>query len=58
MRFTLIRVMMSAAMAGATRYVLDGGASPAMIRGLRQHLVVLCQSYMRAQLISSRGDYP
>jgi AcrR family transcriptional regulator len=50
--------MMSAAMAGATRYVLEAGASPAMIRGLRQHLVVLCQSYMRAQLISSRGDYP
>jgi Tetracyclin repressor-like, C-terminal domain len=41
--------MMFAAMAGATRYVLEAGASPAMIRGLRQHLVVLCQSYMRAQ---------
>ena len=41
--------MMFAAMAGATRYVLESGASPAMIRGLRQHLVVLCQSYMRAQ---------
>lgn len=40
--------MMSAAMAGATRYVLEAGASPAMVRGLRQHLVVLCQSYMRA----------
>jgi AcrR family transcriptional regulator len=42
--------MMFAAMAGATRHVLEAGASPAMIRGLRQHLVVLCQSYMRAQL--------
>ena len=41
--------MMFAAMAGATRYVLEAGASPAMIRGLRRHLVVLCQSYMRAQ---------
>jgi AcrR family transcriptional regulator len=39
--------MMFAAMAGATRYVLEAGASPAMVRGLRQHLVVLCQSYMR-----------
>lgn len=36
--------MMCAAMAGATRYVLEAGASPAMIRGLREHLVVLCQS--------------
>jgi AcrR family transcriptional regulator len=41
--------MMFAAMSGATRHVLEGGASPAMIRGLRQHLVVLCLSYMRAQ---------
>ena len=41
--------MMCAAMAGTTRYVLEAGASPAMIRGLRQHLVVLCQSYMRAR---------
>jgi AcrR family transcriptional regulator len=46
--------MMFAAMAGATRYVLETGASPAMIRGLRQHLVVLCQSYMGAQLARSR----
>ena len=43
--------MMFAAMAGATRYVLEAGASPAMIRSLRQHLVVLCQSYMRAQQV-------
>jgi AcrR family transcriptional regulator len=41
--------MMFAAIAGATRHVLEAGGSPAMIRGLRQHLVVLCQSYMRAQ---------
>jgi AcrR family transcriptional regulator len=43
--------MMYAAMAGATRYVLEAGASPAMIRGLRRHLVVLCQSYMQAQRV-------
>lgn len=42
--------MMFAAMAGATRHVLESGASPAMIRNLRRHLVVLCQSYMTAQL--------
>jgi len=41
--------MMFAAMAGATRHVLESGASPAMIRNLRKHLVVLCQSYMKAQ---------
>ena len=41
--------MMFAAMAGTTRHVLEAGASPAMIRSLRQHLVVLCQSYMRAR---------
>ena len=46
--------MMFAAMAGATRYVLEAGASPAMTRGLRQHLVVLCQSYMGAQLARRR----
>jgi hypothetical protein len=42
--------MMFAAMAGATRHVLESGASPVMIRNLRRHLVVLCQSYMTAQL--------
>jgi len=41
--------MMFAAMGGATRFVLESGASPSMIRGLRQQLVVLCQSYMAAQ---------
>jgi AcrR family transcriptional regulator len=40
--------MMLAAMAGATRYVLEAGAAPAMTRNLRRHLVVLCQSYMAA----------
>jgi AcrR family transcriptional regulator len=41
--------IMFAAMAGATRYVLESGASPAMIRSLRHHLVVLCQSYIAAE---------
>jgi AcrR family transcriptional regulator len=42
--------MMYAAMAGTTRHVLEAGAAPAMIRSLRQHLVVLCQSYMAAHV--------
>jgi AcrR family transcriptional regulator len=46
---TFVVEMMFAAMAGATRYVLEAGATPAMIRSLRQQLVVLCQSYMAAQ---------
>jgi AcrR family transcriptional regulator len=46
--------MMVAAMAGATRYVLEAGATPAMIRNLRRELVVLCQSYMSAQNASRR----
>jgi AcrR family transcriptional regulator len=40
--------MMFAAMAGATRSVLEAGASPEMVRKLRTHLVLLCQSYMVA----------
>jgi AcrR family transcriptional regulator len=47
--------MMAAAMSGTTRYVLEAGASPAMIRGLRHHLVVLCQSYMSAALARSQS---
>jgi AcrR family transcriptional regulator len=39
---------MFAAMAGTTRFVLEAGASPAMVRNLREHLVLLCQSYMAA----------
>jgi len=46
--------MMFAAMAGATRYVLESGASPTMNRNLRRHLVVLCQSYMTAQFANRR----
>ena len=40
--------MMFAAMAGATRSVLEEGAPPALVRKLREHLVLLCQSYMMA----------
>jgi AcrR family transcriptional regulator len=40
--------MLFAAMAGTTRSVLEAGASPAMVRNLRDHLVLLCQSYMVA----------
>jgi AcrR family transcriptional regulator len=40
--------MMFFAMAGTTRSVLEAGASPAMVRNLRDHLVQLCQSYMLA----------
>ena len=39
---------MFSAMAGTTRSVLEAGASPAMVRNLRDHLVLLCQSYMLA----------
>ncbi len=40
--------MMFAAMAGATRSVLEAGASPAVVGKLRDHLVLLCQTYMVA----------
>jgi AcrR family transcriptional regulator len=40
--------MLFSAMAGATRSVLEAGALPVMIRKLRVHLVLLCQSYMVA----------
>lgn len=40
--------IMFAAMAGATRHVLESGASPAMMRNLRHHLLVLCPSYITA----------
>ena len=44
--------MMLAAMSGAMRAVLENGGSSAMMRKLREHLVVLCQSYMVATTIS------
>jgi AcrR family transcriptional regulator len=37
-----------AAMSGVMRSVLEEGASPAMMRKLRENLVLLCQSYMAA----------
>jgi AcrR family transcriptional regulator len=40
--------MMYSAMAGATRNVLEAGAPPVMVRKLREHLVLLCQCYVRA----------
>ncbi len=40
--------MMLAAMSGAMRSVLETGGSPAMMRKLREHLVLLCRSYMAA----------
>jgi AcrR family transcriptional regulator len=40
--------MMIAAMSGAMRSALESGASPAVVRKLRAHLVLLCQSYMAA----------
>jgi hypothetical protein len=40
--------MMLSTMSGAMRSALEASASPAMFRKLRQHLVLLCQSYMAA----------
>jgi len=40
--------MMMASMAGTTRAVLEAGAQPAMVRRLREHLVLLCQSYLES----------
>src|SRR5271169_2377145 len=38
--------MMLSAMSGAMRSALEAGASPVMFRKVREHLVLLCQSYM------------
>jgi AcrR family transcriptional regulator len=40
--------LMGAAMAGALRAAMEEGGSPSMVRKLREHLVLLCQSYMAA----------
>jgi AcrR family transcriptional regulator len=40
--------MLFGAMAGTTKSVLEAGASTAMVRNLRHHLVLLCQSYVAA----------
>ena len=39
---------MLAAMSGAMRSAQEAGASPAMMRKPREHLVLLCQSYLAA----------
>jgi hypothetical protein len=46
--------MMCSAMAGVIRPVLEAGASPVMVRKLREHLVLLCQSYMQAATAVAR----
>ena len=45
-RFTID--MMLSAMSGAMRSALEAGGSPAIFRKTREHLVLLCQSYMAA----------
>jgi hypothetical protein len=45
--------MMLSAMAGAMRSALEAGASPVMFRKTREHLVLLCQSYMAAATAKS-----
>ena len=40
--------IMFAAMAGAMKSVLEAGATPALVRKLREQLVLLCQSYIAA----------
>jgi AcrR family transcriptional regulator len=40
--------MMVASMSGAMCHALESGASPAMMRKLREHLTLLCQSYLLA----------
>jgi len=39
---------MLSAMSGAMRSALEASASPAMFRKTREHLVLLCQSYIAA----------
>jgi AcrR family transcriptional regulator len=46
--------MMLSAMSGAMRSALEAGASPAMFRKTREHLVLLCHSYMAAA--TAKGD--
>jgi AcrR family transcriptional regulator len=46
--------MMLSAMSGAMRSALEAGASPAIFRKMREHLVLLCQSYMAAA--TNNGD--
>ena len=46
--------MMQAAITGAMRSALETGFSPAMVRKMKEHLVLLCQSYMAA--VASRPN--
>ena len=43
--------MLFAEMAGATRMVLEAGASAAMVRRLREGLVVMCLGYLRGMAV-------
>ena len=47
--------MLFGAVAGTTKSVLEAGASPAMVRNLRHHLVLLCQSYVAAAAQAHSG---
>ena len=47
--------MMLSAMSGAMRSALESGASPAMFRKVREHLVLLCQSYLAAATSKERA---
>jgi AcrR family transcriptional regulator len=40
--------MMLAAISGVMRSALESGTSPAAVRNLKEHLVLLCQSYLAA----------
>jgi AcrR family transcriptional regulator len=46
--------MMLSAMSGAMRSALEVGASPTVFRKIREHLVLLCQSYMAAATATDR----
>jgi hypothetical protein len=46
--------MMLSAMSGAMRSALESGASPVMFRKVREHLVLLCISYMAAATARDR----
>lgn len=45
--------MMLSAMSEAMRSALERGAAQAMFRKMREHLVLLCQSYMVAATVKS-----
>ena len=45
--------VMFAAMAGVMKTMLESGASAAMVRNMRDQLVLLCQSYMAAAALGS-----